>query len=207
MLDLVPSTRINSDASEDDLKNGEYRDALNITLMAFEAGAWSKGTTYGNIDTNIVFQGLQPDAICLGTAIDTAGRRVIIIFYQTIPVVQEVLMYLIPEKVAGILSPLVKSSLMQLTPESYLDGYSFVNELFYFNFRESAPKMINIDRALDSPGFYDNIAETSLTVIRPHPPLPPIVSRSTVVIAGQTANLSMMKKPFQFMTIYRFMDG
>src|SRR6476660_2168263 len=86
MLDLLQSSRINTDASEDDLKHGDYRDALNISLIANELGAFSKGTTYGNIDTNIKLLGLQPDAVCLGTAIDTAGTRAIITFYQRIAV-------------------------------------------------------------------------------------------------------------------------
>lgn len=468
MLDLLQSTRINSDASESDLQPGEYRDALNISLIANEAGAFSKGTTYGNIDTNIVFNGLQPDAICLGTAIDTAGARVIAAFYQKIPLpftaeyqavinyalsrgytvpsqqvqraqnylvtllkrdgvwvgadvvycfwgdgdenfakinwklpndstaavnhgmaytqnlgfkgdglsayldtrwvpgaateftlndagfvigaeevildatgldgvkdganrvhiglqvaadsinfpinsaleipgvtsveldtapglyfvgrsgvnatslrkntgtsfpgtitstalpnlpfflgalndggvasnhntnryslfvageyfntldretkfyadwelykasfitplveesfAQEVLMYLLPSRIAGIVQPLVKSSLMGVTERSYLDGYSFVNDLFYFNFRDTAPKVINVKRALSSPGFYDNITETSLTVIKPHPPFPPLPSR----LSGGIPNSPMQKKPYQFMMIYRFVDG
>lgn len=465
MLEVLQNTRINTDASEDDLKPGEYRDALNISLIANELGAFSKGTTYGNIDTNIVFKGLNPDAICLGTGIDSAGTRVIITFYQKVPVpltpeyegiinyavsrgfqvpsptvqaaqnylifllkqdgiwvgldvfycffgdgdenfakinwklpndatlavnnglvyganygfkangtqwlntkwvpsasvkftlndncfvvgyeeifqnlggdgviqggnntyvlpyadpnllyiadnsgvnvsindaqitnneglifvsrnsaptayirkntsssfalalpstglpanpffigcigneggtsnfsnnrismfaageylntfdretkfyknwlayknsfvtalveqayVQEVLMYLLTDQIGGVVPPLVKSSLLLVSERSYLDGYSFVNELFFFNFRESAPKVINIQRALDSPGFYDNLSETSLTVIKPHPPFSPVAVRAL----GALVNAPIQKKPFQFMMIYRFVDG
>lgn len=472
MLDLLQTTRINTDANEDDLKPGEYRDALNISSIANEVGAWSKGTTYGNIDTNIIFEGLNPDAICLGSAIDTAGTRIIVTFYQKIPVpftdeytaiinyaiskgyqvpspevqaaqnyliklmkddgiwvgldvffaffgdgdvnfallnwknpneatkavnfgmtyqarygfkgngtstymntkfvpstsvkftlnnagfaiayeeiylntsvregvndnaglnrvhitplysdqnirvavnsssntpsanspeftnaaglifssridaatqavrknsgtsvlvaipssamptqpfflgaindlggggavnfgfdryamfsageslvtfdretnfydnwttyknsfttallvdvyIQEVLMYLLPDQIADTVTPIVKSSLLEVTERSYLDGYSFVNELFFFNFRDSAPKVINVERALESPGFYDKLSETSLTVIKPHPPFAPVPVRTV----GTQANAPIQKKPFQFMMIYHFVDG
>lgn len=467
MLDLLQSTRINSDASEEDLKPGEYRDALNISMIANEVGAWTKGTTYANLDTNIRFLGLRADAICLGSAIDTSGKRIIVAFYQRGPLpitdeykavldyaasrgfqlptpdvqlaqnllltllksnglwvkldtfmcflgdgdenfakinwknpsdatnvvntnmvyaansgfkangissflntkfnpslgtnyqslsalliigyeelyvnanategvfiagnrsqvtpyhslntvrgvvngmgegtvtnvqltdapgllfmarsssstvtvrknsssmftmsltitsrpngdfylgafntgaptlftnnrysmfaagdnlnpiggeltfnnlwtaykasltspgadgdgtVQEVLMYLLEGDIKGDVRPLIKSSLLNVSERSYLDGYSFVDNLFFFNFRESAPKVINIDHALSSPGFYDTMPETSLAILKPHPPLPPVAVRAT----GSVVNSPIQKKPFQFMTIYKFIDG
>ena len=467
MLEVAHSTIINTDASEVDLRPGEYRDALNISLIANAMGGFTKGTTYGNIDSNVRFDDLHPDAICLGTAIDIAGRRAMSIFFQKIPIpyateytavinyaisrgyalpslpvqmaqnyliyllknagiwggldvfycfqgdgdenfakinwktpsdatlcvnhgltytlnegfqgngtssymdtqwkpstatkytlnnagilegmntvslsatgrdgaydstnqagilhytavntiqgavnsnstvvfvstqftdnsgiyfisrpdnatvhmrkntstvisvaslssirptvnyylgafnnnggagsfnsnqyacwgagenletfdrqtkfwtywdlyqssfvtpldtevyVREVLMYLVTLISASSITPLVKSSLILAGPESYLDGYSFVNELFYFNFRDAAPKVINIQRAIESPGFYNNLSESSLTIIKPHPPFPPVVSRAL----GTVANASIQKKPFQFMMIYHFLDG
>ena len=113
-------------------------------------------------------------------------------------------MYLITDPIGGLVAPIVKSTKMLVTKRSYLDGYSFVNELFYFNFRQSAPKMINIERALSSPGFYDELSETLLTVIKPHPPYAPVPLR---VIVGSVPNPPIQKKPFQFMFLYRFSDG
>ena len=205
MVDVSRSTRINTDASENDLAPGEYRDALNISLIASEAGKYSKGTTFGNIDTDIVFIGLQPDSFCLGTAVDVAGRRIIVIFYQVnqTSLLGEVLMYLLETPISGDKRPLVKSSQMSVNERSYLDGYSFVNDLFFFNLRGAAPKVINITRCQDTPGFYDTVDESLLTVMKPHPPYAPTGFREL----GIVVNAPIQKKPFQFMILYRFIDG
>ena len=175
-------SRMNKDVDERILPNGEYRDAQNISINR------SEGSDVGaleNIKGNELIQTITPEGhTAIGLFMDETNNCMYIFTTDysgsTIaPASANCAIYrYVPN---GSLDVLVQGSFLNFSILSPVYGISMLENLLFFTDNRNQPRVINVNTALSSPGYYTKEEHISVAKFSPYLPISAVVEESRIV--------------------------
>jgi len=177
-------SRMNKDIDERILPNGEYRDAQNISINR------SEGSDVGaleNIKGNELIQTITPEGhTAIGLFMDESNNCMYIFTTDysgsTIaPISASCAIYrYIPGSTS--FNTLVSGSFLNFSTLSPVYGISMLENLLFFTDNRNQPRVINVNTALSSPGYYTKEEHISVAKFSPYLPISAVVEENRIVI-------------------------
>ena len=175
-------SRMNKDVDERIIPNGEYRDAQNISINR------SEGSDVGaleNIKGNELIQTITPEGhTAIGLFMDESNNCMYIFTTDysgsTIaPASTSCAIYrYVPN---SSLDVLVQGSFLNFSTLSPVYGISMLENLLFFTDNRNQPRVINVNTALSSPGYYTKEEHVSVAKFSPYLPISAVVEESRIV--------------------------
>jgi len=171
-------SKMNKDLDDRLIPNGEYRDALNISVGKSEGkGVGSLEAILGN---NIVVSTGNANLVCIGQVVDNQNNR-IIQFWSDYVDVEETLMPPITGDMRITVYNADDLSLTTLVSGTFLNfatnnqyrilGANILEDLLFWVDNRNQPRKINITSALTTPGYYSNELQISVAKYAPVSPI------------------------------------
>ena len=183
-------SRMNKDVDERILPNGEYRDAQNISINR------SEGSDVGaleNIKGNELIQTITPEGhTAIGLFMDETNNCMYIFTTDysgsTIaPASANCAIYrYVPN---GSLDVLVQGSFLNFSTLSPVYGISMLENLLFFTDNRNQPRVINVNTALSSPGYYTKEEHISVAKFSPYLPISAVVEESRIVSSAISSSV------------------
>lgn len=216
-IDKIQPKFINSDAHERLLKNGELKDAVNVTLGESGSGTSGvlknvKGTIPGRPTT---LSDLIPDAFCFVVGEVSDSQRGYIYYFvrcEQDPRNRRNYIFRYDVNTDRYIIALADARLNfrrhikadVLNGDFQMDGV--LQTILYFTDGDNPPRKINIDRAIagDYNGLSNSRWEFSVNTIKAAPLYPPVVSFEN---DSSIPHNNFKNKPYQFATQIVYRDG
>jgi hypothetical protein len=201
------SGKMNKDLDERLIKNGEYRDALNVDV-AFSEGSdvGSAQNAYGNIVKSVIFSDDTENAKCIGSVIDKKNETIIwFISGSTVDIIAEYNTF------TGIVLPILvdanksnSNSFLNFSNENLITGVNVLDDFLFFTDNNSEPKKIHVGRMKNgstnfstttkyqnSDGTYTNdVYEELITVIKKYPLNAPKITLDSSIRTGNVKGIA-----------------
>ena len=176
--------RMNKDVDERIIPNGEYRDAQNIAVNR------SEGADVGaleNIKGNELVQTITPAGhAAIGLFMDESNDCMYVFttdYSGTVlaPASSNCAIY---RYVPGspTTSVLVSGSFLNFSTLSPVYGISMLENLLFFTDNRNQPRVINVNTALNAPGYYTKEEHVSVAKFSPYLPISAVVEESKTVL-------------------------
>ena len=211
------SGKMNKDLDERLIKNGEYRDALNVDV-AFSEGSdvGSAQNAYGNIVKSTV--GINSGE-CIGSVIDKKNETIIwFISGSTVDAIAEYNTF--TGEVLPILVDTNKSnsnSFLNFSNENLITGVNVLDDFLFFTDNNSEPKKIHIGRMKNgstnfstttkyqnSDGTYtNNVYEELITVIKKYPLNAPKITLDSSIRPGNVKGIARTSATTSYIEKFR----
>lgn len=175
--------KMNKDLDARLIPNGEYIDAQNIHITK------SEGSDVGVVQNikgnsaigNITFPGIVIGYIAESESLADGSNR-IFYFFKGDANAQDAIYYYntsasMPDP-PGNPQPIVKGSFLNFSASKLITGVNIIDGLLFWTDDNNQPRKINIQKAIDSPNYYDN--EDKISVAKYYPYNPPQVLHPTV---------------------------
>ena len=173
-------SRMNKDVDERILPNGEYRDAQNISINR------SEGADVGaleNIKGNELIQTITPEGhTAIGLFMDETNNCMYIFTtdYSGSTIAPASASCAIYRYIPGStgFNTLVSGSFLNFSTLSPVYGISMLENLLFFTDNRNQPRVINVNTALSSPGYYTKEEHISVAKFSPYLPISAVVEEN-----------------------------
>ena len=200
-------SKMNKDLDSRLLPNGEYRDAVNIQVIKSESddvGALENilgNENVGNFVDAIPSEfSLQGDLFCVGHYVDQNSGNVYLFFTDYIegpnrstkyqPSANNFIFRWSPGgNVLGNIKLLVYGAFLNFHPKFPIIGVNLLERLLFFTDNRNQPRKINVEKALDTPGYYTTEDQISVAKYNPY--------RAIEVYKPSTVSLEYNGSPVQ----------
>ena len=200
-------SKMNKDLDSRLLPNGEYRDAVNIQVIKSESedvGALENvlgNENVGNFVDAIPSEfSLQGDLFCVGHYVDQNSGNVYLFFTDYIegpnrstkyqPSANNFIFRWSPGgNVSGNIKLLVYGAFLNFHPKFPIIGVNLLEQLLFFTDNRNQPRKINVEKALDAPGYYTTEDQISVAKYNPY--------RAIEVYKPSTVSLEYNGSPVQ----------
>jgi hypothetical protein len=177
-------SRMNKDVDERILPNGEYRDAQNISINR------SEGADVGaleNIKGNELIQTITPEGhTAIGLFMDETNNCMYIFTtdYSGSTIAPASASCAIYRYIPGStgFNTLVSGSFLNFSTLSPVYGISMLENLLFFTDNRNQPRVINVNTALSSPGYYTKEEHISVAKFSPYLPISAVVEESKLYL-------------------------
>jgi hypothetical protein len=177
-------SRMNKDVDERILPNGEYRDAQNISINR------SEGADVGaleNIKGNELIQTITPEGhTAIGLFMDETNDCMYIFTtdYSGSTIAPASASCAIYRYIPGStgFNTLVSGSFLNFSTLSPVYGISMLENLLFFTDNRNQPRVINVNTALSSPGYYTKEEHISVAKFSPYLPISAVVEENRTVL-------------------------
>ena len=215
-------SKMNKDLDDRLIPNGEYRDALNISVGKAEDK--DVGALEAVLGNSLMVTTGNSDLVCIGQVADNQNNRI----FQFWTDYTDVNNTLIPptsgdmritvynaNSTPGVLTTLVSGTFLNFAtnPQYRILGVNVLENLLFWTDNRNQPRKINITSALNNPNYY--IDEIQISVAKYYPVLPmnvyldvPVTTTSvssnptseSVSFTVSTANFSLLNVGMQLIT-------
>ena len=176
--------RMNKDVDERIIPNGEYRDAQNIAVNR------SEGADVGaleNIKGNELVQNITPAGhAAIGLFMDESNNCMYVFTtdYSGTALAPASSNCAIYRYVPGspTTSVLVSGNFLNFSTLSPVYGISMLENLLFFTDNRNQPRVINVNTALNTPGYYTKEEHVSVAKFSPYLPISAVVEESKTVL-------------------------
>lgn len=176
--------RMNKDVDERIIPNGEYRDAQNISINR------SEGSDVGaleNIKGNELVQTITPAGhAAIGLFMDESNNCMYVFTtdYSGTALAPASSNCAIYRYVPGspTTSVLVSGNFLNFSTLSPVYGISMLENLLFFTDNRNQPRVINVNTALNTPGYYTKEEHVSVAKFSPYLPISAVVEESKTVL-------------------------
>jgi hypothetical protein len=184
-------SKMNKDFDDRIIPNGQYRDALNITVGKSEQDdIGSLQPVLGNYKLPIPAD--DTDLVCIGIFMDNQGNRIyrfLTNYYDPNPssinypddsYTMKISVYDINSQ---SYTTLVEGPFLNFSADnsSYINGVNLVENLLFWTDNRNQPRKININTALVNPGYYTTETQISVAKYAPVEPIS-LIRKATAVI-------------------------
>ena len=179
-------SKMNKDLDSRLLPNGEYRDAVNVQVIKSESddvGALENilgNENVGNFADAIPSEvSLQGDLFCVGHYVDQNSGNVYLFFTDYIegpnrstkyqPSANNFIFRWSPGgNVLGDIKLLVYGAFLNFHPKFPIIGVNLLEQLLFFTDNRNQPRKINVEKALEAPGYYTTEDQISVAKYNPY---------------------------------------